>query len=211
MFKTLSLVVISLFGLILITVIYENSESEEIKGERIDKTLKIGYCKTFERYAQALAKENSLEIVKMQSAAEVLSNLNSGKIDYAVIGRRAYSFEIQNHIIEKPLEKYGWTLVGKEKGVLLEDELKNFEIHTYLEKEDVLNFSSLDLNFILHDNIDTAFNSGDISLISWEDFQDEFQLIVIYEKNSDTKIETFRTPMLYINENAPQLETKKVI
>lgn len=211
MLKTFGFVFLFLFGLILVTVIDYNRESEEVKGEKIEENLIIGYCKTFERYAQALAQENDLDIVRLSSSGEVLSQVNSGNIDYGVIGRRAYSFEIGNHIVEKPIKELGWTLVGKEKDFVVKEELKNFEIHTYLDEQEVMNFFSLDLNITYHDDIDSAFNSEGIALIAWKDFRDEFELIVPHVKDSDAKVEKFRTPMLYMNEDVPELETEKIV
>ncbi len=211
MLKTFGFILFFFFGLVLIAVIDYNKDSEEIKGEKIEESLTIGYCKTFERYAQSLAKENSLNIVKLESSGEVLSSLNSGNIDYGVIGRRAYNFEINRNIVERPLQDLGWTLVSQEKVFLEEDELKSYKINTYLDEEEVLSFFSLDLDIAYHDDIDSAFNSEGITLIAWEDFRDEFELVVPFENNSNAKVEKFRTPMLYMNENSPDLEIENLL
>jgi hypothetical protein len=208
MFKTLAFLILFFGGLVLVTLFEQNKDVEVVKGEKEEQNLVLGYCKTFERYALALAEENNLDVVKFGSSFEVLANLESGNIDYAVIGRRAYSSEISEEILEIPLEEYGWTLVSSEKGFLEYSELENLEIHTYLNEDEVLEFFSFEPNIVFHENIENALQ-GDLVLIHWEDFRDDFELVVPLV--GDAKVEKFRNPMLYIGENMEPLEKLEVL
>ncbi len=201
--KTFGFLLLFFFGLILITILNERSETEEEKGVVETESLILGYCKTFERYAVSLAEKNDLDLILFGSSFDVLANLKAGNIDYGVIGRRAYGFEINDEILEIPLEEYGWTLVSLEKGFVEYNELKDLNIATYLEEEDVLNFFSFKPNISFHENLEDALKE-ELVLISWEDFSDELQLVVPME--GEDKVEKFRTPMLYMHKETRELK-----
>ena len=203
MLKTIAFLIIFFGALTLVTVLEGDKETEDVKGEMEGKKLILGYCKTFERYAIELAEQNDLDLVKLGSSFDVLSNLKSGNIDYAVIGRRAYTPEINEKTLEIPLKEYGWTLVSSEKDFFEYSEIENLEIHTYLKQEEVQDFFSYEPSIVYHDDIDSAFENG-ITLIHWEDFQDDFQLIVPLQ--GDAKVEKFRNPMLYMWEDTKPLD-----
>lgn len=203
MLKTIAFLIIFFGALVLITIFEEKQEPEEVKGEKEEQTLVLGYCKTFERYAVELAEQNNLNLVRMNSSFDVLASLKSGNIDYAVIGRRAYSQEINDQILEIPLKEYGWTLVSSEKDFFEYSEIENYEIHTYLNQEEVQNFFSYEPSIIFHEDIDSAFKSG-ITLIHWEDFRDDFELVI--PLIGDAKVEKFRNPMLYMTKDSPLLQ-----
>ncbi len=202
MLKTIAFLMIFFGGLTLITIFENNQDTEEVKGEKEEQNLILGYCKTFERYAISLAEENDLDLVKFGSSFEVLLSLKSQNIDYAVIGRRAYSNEINSEILEIPLEEYGWTLVSSKKDFFEYSDIENFEIHTYLNQQEVQNFFTSEPSVVFHEDIDSAFENG-IALIHWEDFRDDFELVV--PMKGENKVEKFRNPMLYIWEGAKPL------
>ncbi len=202
MLKTIGFLLLFFAGLALVTV-FEQENQEDIKGEQEKEQLKIGYCKTFERYARSLAEENNLNLVELGSSFEVLSSLANDKIDYAVIGRRAYKHEINEQTLEIPLKEFGWTLVSSEKDFFEYSDIESLEIHTYLNEDEVSNFFPAKPKLHYHENIDEAFENG-ITLIHWEDFRDEFELVVPLESNN--KIEKFRVPILYKDKNKEPLE-----
>ena len=202
MLKTLIFIILFFGALTLISIFESNDTDEEVKGEVEETSLTLGYCKTFQRYALALAQENNLEVVNFGSSFEVLSKLMQGKIDYAVIGRRAYSFEIDDSILETPLKEYGWTLVSSEKNFFQYPEIVNYEIHTYLNEEEVREFFDYKPKLFFHENIESSIEN-EISLIHWDDFKDEFELVI--PVSGDNKVEKFRNPMLYKHESAEPL------
>lgn len=208
MFKTLAFILFFFGALVLITIFdQEEKEVEEIKGEKQEQNLILGYCKTFERYAHALAQENNLDLVIYGSSFDVLSNLKSGKIDYGVIGRRAYSYEINEETLEIPLKEYGFTLISSQKAFFEYSEIENLEVHTYLKNEEISDFFTFKPQITFHENIESALK-GELVLIHWEDFKDDFQLVVPIE--DDAKVEKFRNPMLYMHEKREPLEKETI-
>ncbi len=190
LFTTLACIVTFLFFL-------ENKPVEDIKGEKDNVQKTLGYCETFERLAFDFARENKdIVLKKFDSSFTVLSNLKNGNLDYAIIGRKAYAYEIDSSIQETPLQDLGFTLVSKSKGFVEYDDLKNIKIHTYLNKEDVENFIDSE-NIVFHQDLETAIELGLDStvLISWHDWDDSFQLLVPLKEGR--KVEKFRTPTLY--------------
>ena len=203
MLKTLAFLILFFGALTLVTLFEQDQESQEVKGEKEEQNLILGYCKTFERYAMALAEENELELIRFGSSFEVLSNLSSGNIDYAVIGRRAYSNEINSEILEIPLKEYGWTLVSVEKDFFEYSKIEEMEVHTYLDESKVKDFFSYKPSLVFHEDLE-SIPKEKIALIRWEDFHDDFELIIPLD--GEDKIEKFRTPILYMREGTKPLE-----
>lgn len=194
MFRKIIPLILLIAVLILTPTLKQEKDSAEIKGEKEEVKLTLGYCPTFETYAFDLAKNNNFDLKKFESSNEVLSNLKSNSIDYGVIGRRAYSFEIDDEILEIPLEEYGFTLISPKKNFIEYSQLKDLEIHTYLNKEGVENFLGSEYNVIFHENIEDALKK-DVVLIHWDDFEDNFELFIPMQANE--KVAKFRTPILY--------------
>ncbi len=192
--KYLFLLIIPLLILAL-SFFYKEDPQEEVKGEKKLEQLILGYCDTFEKYAIDLARGNDLELRKFKNSSEVLKNLKAGTITYAVIGRKAYSFEINDEITEIPLKELGHTLIAPEKDIIEYSELRNIVVHTYLEEEIVGKYLPSETEVIYHENIQEALEKG-ITLISWEDFNDDLNLLIPVEEES--KVIKFRTPILYI-------------
>jgi len=203
MLKTIAFLIIFFVGLTLITIFENNQDEEEVKGEKEEKKLTLAYCNDFIQDAIALAEQNDLDLKRLPNSFDVLANLKSGNIDYAVIGRRAYSDEINSEIVEIPMKEYGWTLVSSERDFVEYSDIENLEIHTYLDQEEIQDFFSYEPSFVFHEDIDSAFSSG-IALISWEDFRDDFELVIPMQ--DDTRLEKFRTPILFMRKDARPLE-----
>ena len=203
MLKTIAFLIIFLAGLTLITIFESNQEAEDVKGEKEEQTLVLGYCNDFIEEAVALAKQNNIDSVRLPSYVDVLSSLESEEIDYAVLGRKAYQQQIDDEIIEIPLREYGWTLVSSEEIFFEYSEIENYEIHTYLNQEKVQNFFYYEPSIVFHEDIDPAIESG-IALIHWEDFRNEFRLAVPMQGNS--RVEKYRTPILYMRKETKPLK-----
>lgn len=150
---------------------------------------------TFETYAFDLATSNDLELRKFNNSSEVLANLKAGIINYALIGRKAYTFEITDDIREVPLQNLGYTLVGPEKRIVEYSQLKDIVVHTYLDEKIVQEYLPFETEVIYYETINEILHR-DVKLISWEDFKDDFNLIVPVIK--DVKVTKFRTPILYM-------------
>jgi hypothetical protein len=177
-----------------------------VKGEVEKQYFVLGYCETFERFAFEIRDNNEgIVLQKFPSSFDVLANLKNDKIDYGLIGRRAYSFEIDEDIKETPLQEFGFTLVSNEKGFIDYRDLKNLEIHTYLSEDIVKEF--FDFQNITYQNKLSA-NLETPRLISWEDWNDSFELFIPIENGK--KVEKFRTPMLYSRLETNQIVVSKV-
>ncbi len=176
----------------------ENPIDEDIVGEDIfdEKNSKIlGYCPTMKEEAFLIAEgfDSRTKIVEFQSASEVFNALENNVIDFGVVGRRAKSFEIGSFVIEEVIES-GFTLVQKERTFLQTKDLSGKNIHSHY---DVGFFpeSTIIAHQSLEDSIKTAFNEKEPALIRWEDFSDEFELLVVMDGFEKNKL--FRGVFLY--------------
>ncbi len=187
-----------------------DNESEkddgEIEGLEKDKgPLKLGYCETFSKYAEELADKNNLDLKLYNSSSFVLSALSKGKIDYAVIGRKAREYELHEGVIEKPLrDDLGYTLVSDYRDFIKYFELPNIEIHTALDQEEVEEFLSFGDNIVYHEELKDAVQEGDVVLIHWNDWNDDYKLFIPIDKTG--KVEKFRTPILYKQDTSPEID-----
>ena len=160
-------------------------------GQAIREQKILGYCPTIQSEAMVLAEENNYIPKELSSAAVVLQQLKSGQIDSALIGRKAYSYEISNEISEKVL-KSGFTLVSNQKSFISISQLNSSEIYVpegfngfeFRRKIEYGSEESRDL-----------INQGKIVLISWDDWQDNFELVVVM--NGSEKVREFRGVFLY--------------
>ncbi len=167
---------------------------QEISNEKI----KLGYCPTMQEDAEKLSEKENYQLIKFGSASEVLNALNNNQINKALIGRKAKNYEISKEIKETTL-KSGHTLVFKQKGFIESSQLSNLEIYTYLSEEQVKKLIPDNKNIIYlpKQQAISKIPEGKIVLISWEDWQDEFELIVIIDENEKDK--NFRGVFLYEN------------
>lgn len=155
--------------------------------------MKIGYCPTMEEYVKKRVDENKNRIINLGSAAQVLSFLNINEIDVGVIGRKAKKQEFKGY--EKRIRK-GFTLITNMKNIIGKEELKNIEVHTALSKK-IIEEKYPDLkNVFYHDSLQDALKDGEVQLISWDDWNDNFELLIPVDEfnNKDTR---FRVPHFY--------------
>jgi len=170
--------------------------------DNMNDNIKLCFCPTMTPYAEKIAKEvNRIELVPYPSAAMVMSALLNKVIDIALIGREAYSEEINTNISKKRL-KNGYTLVYREKVVIPEEKLNEIPIKTYLSKEIAEQILPNPDNIIYCESLKECDNpENDLPiLIDWRDFSDKFELLIpINSKSGKTPI--FRAPIVYYNNN----------
>lgn len=160
--------------------VYEDSEK-----------IKLGFCPTMQEEAENLAKQNNYELVKLKSASEVLYMLKSDKIDKALIGRKAKAEEINPETKELIL-KSGYTLVSNQKKFVDYSQLSALDIYSHLEN----NFA-FPTKIISKKEIESRVQESKIVLISWDDWNDYFELIVVMDGSK--KVKEFRGSFLYEN------------
>lgn len=182
--------------LVLILMIMNNNfKSYSIYGN--EKITRLGYCPTMFPEATKLAKEKNYELVEFASASDVLVALNNNYINKALIGRKAKSFEIKQGVTEKILESEN-TLIAIQKGFIDYSILSLIEVHTSLPEKVVAKLMPEDQEVIYYQTKQEAINKiydGKIVLISWDEFQDDFELAVVM--NGNKKVREFRGVFLY--------------
>jgi hypothetical protein len=162
-----------------------------------DSELKLGYCPTIYQEAKKLSEDNNYALVEYESSSEVLNSLGRNEVDLGLIGRRAESRELSLDVKEKAI-KSGYTLVSNQKSFIEYSDLNFVDIYTYIPKERVSQYL-LDNSKIIYSNdkqrILQMINEGKIVLIPWEDWNDDFELVVVME--GDKKSKEFRGAFLY--------------
>ena len=156
--------------------------------------MKIGNCPTMEKYTEEISKKYNLDIVRNHSAAEVLYNLSAGNLDIGLIGRKAEKAEFVGY--EKRLKDVGYTLIYRGKSAIDYRQLGAITVHTYLPEDIVKNNFPEFRNVVYHQSLEESLREGEINLISWDDWRDEFNLLIPIDEFGN-KIEKFRTPILY--------------
>ena len=155
--------------------------------------MKIGYCPTMEEYVKKIKNIQDFELINLGSAGRALFFLSNGEIDIAVIGRKAKKREFEGY--EKVIGE-GYTLITNSKSFISKDDITNIKVDTNVP-EDIVEkeFPELE-NVIYHKTLQDALSNGNIQLISWNDWNDEFELLIpINEFNN--KIKKFRVPHFY--------------
>ena len=159
--------------------------------------MKIGYCPTMEEYVKKIKNIQDFEIINLGSAGRVLSSLSNDEIDIAVIGRKAKKREFVGY---EKVSGEGYTLITDSKSMILKDELKNLKIDTAIPKEIVeKEFPELE-NVVYHKTLQEALNNGEVQLISWDDWDDKFELLIPVDE-FNKKIKRFRIPHFYSKNN----------
>lgn len=157
----------------------------------------LGYCPTMAGHSEEIQSKNT-QITRQAypSTHAVLSALNKGQIDIALVGRIAKQNELE-HPSELRLRE-GLTLVGREKRLIPLEELKDVRIHTYLSEEKVREYLPDTEEIIYHPSFEEAIRKGmiDIVLIDWKDYTDSLELVIPIDIQMN-KIERFRLPTLY--------------
>jgi len=159
--------------------------------------MKIGYCPTMEEYVKNIKNISDFEIINLGSAGRALFSLSNDEIDVAVIGRKAKKKEFVGY---EKVTGEGYTLITDSKSMISKDELKNLRIDTTISKEIVeKEFPELE-NVIYHKTLQDALDDGKIQLISWNDWNDEFELLIPVDEFNN-KVNKFRVPHFYSKNN----------
>ncbi len=187
----IAVVLISIF-LIIKPFLTEFAVYSEDSGEKI----KLGYCPTMQEEAISLSEKKDYELIRFEYAINVLSALKNKQIDKALIGRKARQYEISKEVKETVLES-GYTFVSNRGGFIEYSQLSNYEIYTYLSKEiaESLAPKNSKIIYLTKEEAIVKINEGRIVLISWEDWRDEFELIVAM--NGNEKVKELRGVFLY--------------
>jgi len=159
--------------------------------------MKIGYCPTMEEYVKKIKNVEDFEIINLGSAARVLFSLSNDEIDIAVIGRKAKKREFEGY---EKVSGEGYTLITDSKRIILEDNLANIKIDTNVPKDIVeKEFPELK-NVIYHKTLQEALDNENVQLISWNDWNDKFELLIPVDEFNN-KIKKFRVPHFYTKKN----------
>ena len=173
--------------------------------------LRLSFCPTMAPYAEKInEKIKEVELVPSSSAAMVLNMLSNGMIEMALIGREAYSEELNSNIEKKRL-KNGYTLVYSEKVAIPEDKLKEIPIKTYLSKDVAEKILPNPDNIRYCETLKECDNpENDLPiLIDWKDFSDKFELLIPIE-NTGGKTPIFRAPVVYYSKDVPEEIIEKI-
>ncbi len=154
---------------------------------------RLGYCPTMKRFVTSLNKLNDLEIIEVSNAAQVLNLLKLNKIDIGIIGRIAKKSEFDGFF--KRIRS-GYTLIANYKGIIENSKLFSLEIHTNVSKSKVEKLFPELKNVKYHNNLDDALKKGEVQLISWDDWNDNFELLIPVD-NYGNKNDKFRVPHIY--------------
>ncbi len=169
------------------------------------KNIKLGFCPTMAHYAEIIEKEvKGIEIITYPGAAIVMRALLNKMIDVALIGREAYSDEINANILKRRL-KNGYTLVYREKVAIPEEKLNEVPVKTYLYKEIVEKILPNPDNLIYCETLEGCDNQeNDLPLlIDWKDFSDKYELLIPINSNGE-KTPAFRAPVIYYNKKVSE-------
>ncbi len=196
--KQLKISVIVAILLISLFLIIKPSFMGKVVSSDNEEKIKLGYCPTMGEEAEKIAKENNYKLIKFGSASETLANLDNELIDKALIGRKAKKYELSEGIKEVTLES-GYTLVSNKKSFIPYSQLDNQKIYTYLST-DIINElvpGNSQINYLTKEKVSEKINQGKIALISWDDWKENFELIVVVSGNE--KVQDFRGAFLYEN------------
>jgi len=159
--------------------------------------MRIGYCPTMEEYVKNIKNSQDFEISNLGSAARVLYSLSNDEIDVAVIGRKAMKREFEGY---EKVSGEGYTLITNSKSMISKDDVVNIKIDTNIPKNIVeKEFPELK-NVIHHKTLQEALDHGDVQLISWNDWDDKFELLIPVDEFNN-KIKKFRVPHFYSKNN----------
>ncbi len=149
------------------------------------------------RYAQNL-DHAEIDIIASSSSAHVLSMLKTGKIDIALIGRKAYGHELDIDNSEIMIRR-GYTLVAKSKRVVSVNELGDMEIHTHHDRDKVSEILPSSSNVIFHDSLENTIKNMDdgAALLAWEEYNNDNSYDLLIVMDGDDKDTRFRSPFIY--------------
>jgi hypothetical protein len=165
--------------------------------------LTLGYCPTMKEYAENIALNNpNIKILEIPSSELIFIGLEEGNLDIGLTGRLAKSTELNNP--ERIYLETGYTLITSTKRFIDKTDLKQIRVHTALKQgiaEELLPENTI----IYYNNYNEALAGiNEAVLINWEDFKDNYELLVVMDGN--IKVKDFRIPVLYsINYNLSRL------
>jgi len=155
--------------------------------------MKLGFCPTMQETATKIGNNNNFEVVNLQSAARVLAALEKDEIEVGIVGRKAKAREFSGFKKQLGL---GYTLITSQKRMIDKNQLSEIEIHTHIKKEIIENeFSELE-KIIYHETLEEALEKGDVQLINWDDWNDNFNLFIPVDEYYN-KVRKFRTPFVF--------------
>ena len=155
--------------------------------------MKIGYCPTMEEDVKKIKNIQDFEIINLGSAGRALYSLSNDEIDVAVIGRKAKKREFVGY---EKVSGEGYTLITDSKTMISKDDLANIKVDTNATKDIVeKEFPELK-NVIYHKTLQDALDTGTIQLINWNDWNDEFELLIPVDEFNN-KMKKFRVPHFY--------------
>jgi len=155
--------------------------------------MKIGYCPTMKKYLINLFRNNKFELIDLGSASQVLYLLDNDKVDVGIIGRQAKKTEFEG--VLKRIGS-GYTLITAMKSMISNKDLDMLEIHTSISKEIIKQKYPYLKNIIYHNSLKDALSKGKIQLISWDDWNDNFELLIPVD-DFNNKNPDFRVPHFY--------------
>ena len=173
--------------------------------------VKLGYCPTMTPFVETFkSRVEELELVPMQGAAIVMNKLLSGDIDAALIGREAYSRELNPSIKKKRLQS-GYTLVYKDKVGMPKEKLNEISIKTYLSRDIAMNLLPTLEHVSFYPSISECENMDkDMPmLIDWKYFKDEHEMLIPKEKNG-MKTPIYRAPVIFYREEIEEFVNSKL-
>ncbi len=159
----------------------------------------IAYCPTMEPYIVKIQEHiPEVNFISMPSAGMVLSKLKQRTINGVIIGRPAYSYEL-NPDTNFVRFRDGYTLVYQSKMAIEESKLKELKIVTYLKREEIKAYLPLfkSIEFLSSLQACLSFNLVTPVLIDFKDFSDDFELLIPLNRYGKNPL--FRAPVLYHN------------
>ena len=195
--KSIIIFAIAVVVLVLLFLIIKPSfTGYSVYNNEITEKVKLGYCPTMQDEAVSLSQENNYSLIQFSSASEVLYALKNGQINKALIGRKADKIEIDSTFKEVVL-KSGYTLVSNKKGFIDYSMLSSIEVYTSLPNEVVPSLipASSKIIYVNKNEALKQINASKIALISWDDWSDDFEIIVVM--NGNEKVKDFRGVFLY--------------
>ncbi len=195
--KYLKITIVIATILILITALMNNNTEYTNDFENIT----ILFCPTMKIHLDNTSIDNA-NLKKVMNTQKALEKLNTGEGDLALVGRLKRPFELNDHFRELILFNR-YTIASNERFALDEKDLAKIDVHTYLLEEKLKEFN---LNFVFHKSKENAMRDGEIFLIPWNDFDENLELVNVMQ--GQNKVEKYRNPVIYYNEEKEQLAKK---
>lgn len=193
---TMSLIALSLF--ILMILFFKNSDFTGYAIYDDTVKLRLGYCPTMFPEAEKISENKGYDLIEYNSASQVLRALRNNEIQKGLIGRKAYFDEIDSNF-NKDIIESGFTLVSNKKEIIDYSQLNFVEIYAYSDLDQISHLfpDNQNIKFIEKQDILNKISEGKYVLISWDDWKNDFELIVVMA--GFNKVRHFRGVFLYSN------------